>query len=128
MIATVLVTIISNVITIFSLFRLFLQDERTLLQYFVSISSMIWNTTRTMTTFIAIYNASKVTFQVNYISNYYILWNKTLKSMLNIVEQRAASCRQQMHVSLQWWQLIWKGKILFSKDSIKKSFFLLHSF
>lgn len=77
MIATVLVTIISNVITIFTLFRLFLQDERTFPQYSVAFACIIWNTTRTMTTFIAIHNASEVTSQVNDIFKllFHILWN-----------------------------------------------------
>lgn len=93
MIATVFVTIVSNVITIFSLFRLFLQDECTFLEYIVSFTGFVWNTTRSMTTFIAIYNASEVTFLVNYILNYYILWKTTRILFIIFIEQRAARCR-----------------------------------
>lgn len=93
MIATVFVTVVSNVITIFSLFRLFLQDERTFIEYIVSFTGIVWNTTRSITTFIAIYNASEVTLQVNYILNYYILWKTTRIIFIKFVEQRAARCR-----------------------------------
>ena len=101
MTTTVFVTIVSNVITIFSLFRLFLQDERTFPEYLMSFTVIIWNFTRSMTTFIAIYNASEVTFQVNYILKLLHSMEKQIEYLFKIAEQRASCCRQQMHVALQ---------------------------
>lgn len=77
MIPILFTAIASNVITVFTLFRLFVEEERTFDTLFVAFSNLVWDTTATLPILIAIYISARINNTVGYLINCH--WGATFR-------------------------------------------------
>lgn len=76
MIPNLFTAIASSVITVFTLFRLFSEEERTFDTLFIAFSNLLWDTTATLPILIAIYISARINNTVGCLINCH--WGATL--------------------------------------------------